>query len=70
MVKSYTFKFPTGNAPSADKFLKTVDSISGSGTTAAGQLAPFFIGHKVKQSSNNKEYNSIELHMLKQIVLL
>ena len=35
--QSYTIKFPTNNI-TADKFLK-VDSISGSGTTAVGQLS-------------------------------
>ena len=35
--QSYTLKFPTGNV-TADRFLK-VDSITGSGTTAVGQLS-------------------------------
>ena len=35
--QSYTIKFPTGNI-TAGTFLK-VDSISGSGTTAIGQLS-------------------------------
>ena len=36
-AQSYTLKFPTGNV-TADRFLK-VDSITGSGTTAVGQLS-------------------------------
>jgi hypothetical protein len=35
--QSYTLKFPTGNV-TADRFLK-VDSVTGSGTTAVGQLS-------------------------------